>query len=134
MLCGAEAEPLIAEHWERKVSDQFLQGQVASFGKQKETSISGRVCIVLSPQEASHFHDGDILVARMTSPDYMPIMRRASAIITDEGGLTAHAAVVSRELGIPCIVATKYATRVLRNGNRVTVNIQTGTIKKEDNN
>ncbi len=129
--CGEEAKEVITKLWERPVTDHSLQGQVASFGKQKETSVTGRVCIVLSPQDANHFQNGDILVARMTSPDFMPIMRKASAVITDEGGLTAHAAVVSRELGIPCIVASKYATKVLNNGDHVTLDIQTGTIQKQ---
>lgn len=130
--CGSEALPLLEQYWERSVTEEPLQGQVASFGKQQESQITGNVCIVFTPQQAEHFHMGDILVARMTSPDYMPIMRKASAVVTDEGGLTAHAAVVARELGIPCIVGTKFATKVLNNGDQVTLDIQTGSIKKEE--
>jgi len=71
---------------------------------------------------------GDILVAAMTSPDYILAMKKASAIITDEGGMTCHAAIVSRELGIPCIVNTKIATRVLKDGDLVEVDTKKGVI------
>ena len=60
--------------------------------------------------------DGDVLVTHMTAPDWLPVMRRASAIVTDSGGMTCHAAIVSRELGIPCVVGTGEATKRLRDG------------------
>src|SRR6185369_8608748 len=64
---------------------------------------------------------GEVLVADMTDPDWEPVMRRVSAIVTDKGGRTAHAAIVSREFGLPCIVGTDAATRTLRDGDEVTV-------------
>ena len=73
---------------------------------------------------------GDILVCGMTLPDYVPAMRKASAIITDEGGITCHAAIVSRELEIPCIVGTKIATQILKDGDEVKVDAEKGMIKK----
>lgn len=72
---------------------------------------------------------GEILVCGMTLPDYVPAMKRAAAIITDEGGITCHAAIISRELGIPCIVGTKNASRVLKDGDLVEVDAERGVVK-----
>ncbi len=72
---------------------------------------TGAVRILKSPKEINKVKQGDVLVAPMTSPDYVPAMKKASAIVTDEGGLTSHAAIVSRELGVPCIVGAKEATK-----------------------
>ena len=72
----------------------------------------------------------DILVTSMTRPEFVPIMKMAAGIVTDEGGLTCHAAIVSRELGIPCIVGTQIATRSLKDGDRVEVNANHGLIIK----
>ena len=72
---------------------------------------------------------GDILVAVMTRPDYLPAMKRAAAIVTDEGGVTCHAAILSRELGIPCIIGTKIATKVLKDGQLVEVNANHSWVK-----
>lgn len=83
---------------------------------------SGPVVIIKSPKELSKVKKGDVLVAEMTNPDYVPAMRRASAIVTDKGGRTSHAAIVSRELGIACVVGTENATKKLKNGMVVTVN------------
>lgn len=89
----------------------------------------GRVRICLTPEEArSKMSKGDILVTRMTNPDWVPYMRIASAIITDEGGMTSHAAIVSRELGIPAIVGTGNATKVLRDGEVYTVDAVHGVV------
>jgi len=74
--------------------------------------------------------DGDILVAPMTSPDFIVAMRKASAIITDEGGMTSHAAIVSRELGIPCIVQTRIATKVLKDNDMVEIDLEKGVVRK----
>ena len=71
---------------------------------------------------------GDILVTKMTDPDWVPYMRLASAIVTDEGGITAHAAIVSRELGIPCIVETRVATMVMKTGEYYTVDARAGIV------
>ena len=66
----------------------------------------------------------------MTRPDFMPLMRKAKAVITDEGGITCHAAIVSRELGIPCIIGTKIATKVLKDGDMVEVDANKGIVRK----
>jgi pyruvate,water dikinase len=80
---------------------------------------SGIARVILDVKEAGNFKKGDILVTRMTDPDWVPIMKIASAIVTDEGGITSHAAIVSRELGIPAIVGTKEATKVIKDGRIV---------------
>ena len=89
---------------------------------------SGPVCVLGSLADAGMFHDGDVLVTRMTAPDWVPLMRRAAAIATDSGGMTCHAAIVSRELGIPCVVGTQDATRRLRDGELVTVDATRGVV------
>jgi pyruvate,water dikinase len=91
-------------------------------------SASGPVRIITSLAEAAHLGDGDVLVTHMTSPDWVPLMRRAAGIVTDSGGMTCHAAIVSRELGVPCVVGTAEATQKLRNGELVTVDATHGVI------
>ncbi len=91
-------------------------------------SASGAARILDSPAEASRLADGEVLVTHMTAPDWLPLMRRAAAIVTDSGGMTCHAAIVSRELGIPCVVGTGEATRVLRDGEGVTVDATRGIV------
>ncbi len=89
---------------------------------------SGPVRILASIAEAGKFVDGSVLVTRMTAPDWVPLMRRASAIATDSGGMTCHAAIVSRELGIPCVVGTQQATKTLRDDEVVTVDATRGLV------
>ncbi|KKP78286.1 MAG: Phosphoenolpyruvate synthase, partial [Candidatus Nomurabacteria bacterium GW2011_GWC2_35_35] len=89
---------------------------------------SGRVRILDDARNISLFKKGEILVTRITDPDWEPIMKIASAIVTNKGGRTSHAAIVSRELGIPCIVGSNNATKVLKNGQAVTVNCSSGQI------
>ena len=91
---------------------------------------TGVVRVLVSPADASKLQPGEILVAAMTSPDWVPLMRRAAAVITDAGGMTSHAAIVSRELGIPCVVGTRLATSVLHDGMTVTVNARDGTVSE----
>ncbi len=93
-------------------------------------TVRGRVCMVLAPRDFKSFQRGDVLIANETTPDFVPLMKKAKAIVTDLGGMTSHASIVSRELGIPCVVGTKFATRVFRTGDRVEVNSQTGVITK----
>lgn len=92
--------------------------------------VRGRVKICRGVEEISKMRKGDILVACMTQPEFVPAMRMASAVITDEGGLTCHAAIVSRELGIPCVIGTKIATRVLKDGDMVEVDANKGIVRK----
>lgn len=93
---------------------------------------AGEVVIVKdgSPEEINRVKTGDVLVATMTKPDMVPAMKRAAAIVTDEGGLTCHAAIVARELGIPCVVGTKKATKILVEGQVVTVDGNEGKVYK----
>ncbi len=86
----------------------------------------GKVHIIKDVSKIDEFKKGEVLVTRMTDPDWTSIMGMASAIITDEGGKTCHAAIISRELGIPCIVGTEKATKILKNGQMVTVDCSQG--------
>ena len=102
-----------------------FQGIISCAGK-----VTGTVRICFSPSEAQQkVHPGDILVTSMTTPDFLPSMKQAAAIVTDEGGITCHAAIVSRELGIPCLVGTKIASKVLKDGDFVEVNANHGVVR-----
>jgi pyruvate,water dikinase len=101
----------------------LVKGLGASPGK-----ASGPVRIYQEDMSLDVVKKGDIMVTQMTTPDMVPAMTRTSAIITDEGGMTCHAAIVARELGIPCIVGANNATEVLKNGMEVTVHGQTGVV------
>lgn len=90
--------------------------------------VTGRVRILRSTAEGSALQDGEILVATMTNPDWVPTMRRAGALVTDGGGVTCHAAIVGRELHLPTIVAARTATTVLRDGELVTVDGTKGVV------
>lgn len=92
----------------------------------------GKVRIVKRPSEINIVKEGDVLVAEMTNPDYVPAMKRASAIVTDLGGRTSHAAIVSRELGIPAVVGTSHATKMLRVGELITVDGAEGKVYEGD--
>ncbi len=94
--------------------------------------VAGRVRVLHDATEGAALQNGEILVAPMTSPDWAAVMRRAGALVTDGGGITCHAAIVSRELGVPCVVATRDATRRLRDGELVTVDGGTGRIYEGD--
>lgn len=87
---------------------------------------SGRVKIIHSPHEGEKFNAGDVLVADITDPDWEPIMKKASAVITNRGGRTCHAAIVAREIGVPAIVGTVHATEILHVGEEVTVSCAEG--------
>ncbi len=89
---------------------------------------SGTVKKIKDVTEIARIEAGDVLVTVMTNPDMVPAMRKASAVVTDEGGRTCHAAIVSRELGIPCIVGAKVATEVLAEGSKVTVDATCGVV------
>ncbi|MGQ9781941.1 MAG: phosphoenolpyruvate synthase [Nitrososphaeria archaeon] len=89
---------------------------------------SGKVKIIMDVRDISTFREGEVLVTEMTAPDWVPAMRKAAAIVTNGGGMTAHAAIVSRELGVPCVVGTKTATDILKTGQDVTVDGSLGVI------
>jgi pyruvate,water dikinase len=91
-----------------------------------DAAVSGPVCLIESAKDLDQFIDGSILVTSTTDPDWVPIMKRAKAIVTDHGGRTSHAAIVSRELGLPAIVGTGVATELLHTGQDVTVSCAEG--------
>ena len=101
----------------------LVRGLAASTGR-----ATGAVRVLASPDEGDRLEPGEILVAHVTSPDWVPAMRRAAALVTDGGGMTCHAAIVSRELGVPCVVGTRDATTVLRDGEVVTVDGARGLV------
>lgn len=109
--------------------DKFLNvkeinGQIASRG-----FIKGKVRIVNSKSQMKKMKKGEILVSIMTTPRLIPAVKKAIAIVTDEGGITCHAAIVSRELRIPCIIGTKIATKILKDGDLVEVDANKGIVK-----
>ncbi|MEK7548678.1 MAG: phosphoenolpyruvate synthase [Patescibacteria group bacterium] len=108
-----------------EIKEVILTGAAASVGV-----ASGPVKIIHKPAQIDQVLKGDVLVTEMTSPDYVPAMRKAAAIVTDTGGRTSHAAIVSRELGIPCVVGSGTATTTLKTGQMVTVNGATGEVYK----
>jgi phosphohistidine swiveling domain-containing protein len=91
--------------------------------------VQGRVKIVLDPFQTEGFGDGDVLVAGMTRPDYAPLFKRAGAVVTDAGGILSHAAIAAREMKKPCIIGTKNATKVLKDGDLVEVDADRGMVK-----
>jgi len=101
----------------------LIKGETASGG-----IYSGQVKIVKEASELSKIEKGDILVTPMTTPDMVPAMQKAGAIVTNEGGMTCHAAIVSREMGTPCIVGTEHATEVLKEGQTITVHASRGIV------
>ncbi|MEK0369418.1 MAG: PEP-utilizing enzyme [Nitrosopumilus sp.] len=107
---------------EKNISE--LKGKSVFKGKAK-----GNVRILIRKKDIDNLKEGEILVSPMTTPDFVPAMKKAAAIITDEGGITCHAAIVSRELKKPCIVGTKIATQVLKDGDLVEVDAEKGIVR-----
>jgi phosphohistidine swiveling domain-containing protein/isopentenyldiphosphate isomerase len=112
---------------EEITADQEVKGTIAFKGKAR-----GTVKIVRTVEDTINVNKGDILVAVTTHPDYVPAMQKAAAIITEEGGMLSHAAIVSRELEIPCIVGTTNATKVLQHGQLVEVDADNGKVLVAD--
>jgi len=112
---------LIAEENEDQIE---IKGNVGSTG-----TVRALVRVILSEKDFKKFKDGEVLVTSMTRPEYVPLMKIASAIVTDEGGITCHAAIVSRELKTPCIIGTKNATRILKDGDEVEVDANIGIVR-----
>ena len=118
-----QARPETVHSSSKSVAEPILEGIGASAGIR-----TGTANIILDIKNTSSFQENQILVTQMTTPDWTPIMKRASAIITQSGGATAHAAIVSRELGIPCIVGVKDVTTLLKPKQEVTVDGSSGCI------
>jgi phosphohistidine swiveling domain-containing protein len=121
---GAKAQKIL-ELTSHKAEGE-IKGNVANAPVRK---ITGKVQVILDASQHI-FEKGNILVTSMTRPEFVPLMRKASAIITDEGGLTCHAAIISRELGIPCIIGTRIATRALKSGDFVEIDCRSGVVRK----
>ncbi len=118
----SRADAAVARHYTlRRHGPEILRG--LSIG---QAVISGPVCVIASARDIDRFRDGAILVTPTTDPDWVPIMKRAAAIVTDHGGRTSHAAIVSRELGLPAVVGTGRATALLREGQEITVSCAGG--------
>jgi pyruvate,water dikinase len=122
---GTEKEVKTEKRKEFTEKDILVKGNGVSPGK-----ASGTVKVILNAKNISNFQKGEILVTEMTTPDWVPAMKIAAAVITNLGGKTCHAAIVSRELGVPCIVGTENATKVLKDGDVVTVDGQRGIVFK----
>ncbi len=101
-----------------------IRGQVAYKGK-----VRGKVRLVFGVEQIPEFKAGEILVATTTTPDLLPAMKKAAALVGDEGGIISHTAIVARELKIPCVIGTKIATKVLKNGDMVEVDAEKGIVK-----
>ncbi|TAN33097.1 hypothetical protein EPN28_03320 [Patescibacteria group bacterium] len=115
----------MAREEEVDLSVQELRGQTAVPGAAK-----GKVTIVNTIEDMKKMVSGNVLVSEMTIPEIVAAMKKASAIVTDMGGIVCHAAIVSRELGIPCVIGTKIATKVFRDGDMVEVDATKGIVKK----
>ncbi|MFH1030300.1 MAG: PEP-utilizing enzyme [bacterium] len=102
-----------------------IKGTPAFMGK-----IKGFVRIVLTPGDLKNIKDGEVLVTNNTTPDFVPALKKVSAIITEQGGVTCHAAIVAREIGKPCIIGTGNATKILRDGDLVEVDAERGIVRK----
>jgi phosphohistidine swiveling domain-containing protein len=125
-IVGKEAKKM-AERINMKTVDESAQeisGQVSQPGK-----VRGIVKIILEVKDIEKIKEGEILVSIATNPDLLPAMKKAAAIVTDAGGITCHAAIVSRELGTPCIIGTKIATKRLKDGDLVEVDANQGLIR-----
>jgi len=125
-----EYDPKTASEIKKKIESSLdltgeIKGQTACMGK-----ITGKVRVLHSAKEINKVKKGDILVTSMTTPDYVPAMEKAAAFVTDEGGLSCHAAIVAREMKKPCVIGTKIATKVLKDDDLVEVDANKGTVKK----
>lgn len=127
LFTGELANKLEAQAKKVKIdfSMKELKGQCACLGKAR-----GKAKIIFTVADAHKMQQGDILVSVATDPDLVPAMKKAAAIITEQGGVTSHAAIVSRELNIPCVIGTKVATKWLKDGDEVEVDATNGIVRK----
>lgn len=126
-----QARPITTLKGEKEMEKSIDNTQLKSLVRGLAASpgiARGKVKYIKDISEIARVEEGDILVTMMTNPDMVPAMRRASAVVTEEGGRTCHAAIVSRELGIPCIVGAKDATKVLKDGMEITVDAKRGVV------
>ncbi len=109
---------------EQSAVTDVIKGQIACKGK-----VRGIARIILNAELSESFKEGDILVTGMTRPEFVPLMKKSGAIVTDEGGITCHAAIVSRELNKTCIIGTKIATKVFKDGDLIEVDAERGVVR-----
>ena len=105
-------------------NNQEIKGQVGNKGK-----YTGPARIIMNYHDFSKMQTGDVLVSTMTTPDFVVLMHKAGAIVTDIGGMLCHAAIVSREINKPCIIGTKFATQILKDGDLVEVDAEKGVVR-----
>ena len=127
---GKEAQKIIDEMGLLSIDDSLagmeeLAGRTAYKG-----TVQGKVRIIRARADMGQFQDGEVLVTSMTDPSYLPIMKRAAAFVTNEGGTLCHAAIVARELGKPCVIGTRHATHVFRDGELVEVDATNAIVRK----
>jgi pyruvate,water dikinase len=117
----------LAEKTKMAIDEEIteIQGQCGCVGRGK-----GTVRIIIRASDMNKMKNGDVLVSIATDPDIMPAMRKASAIVTEQGGVTSHAAIIARELGIPCVIGTKIVTKILKDGDLVEVDATKGVVRK----
>jgi len=121
-----DPDPIIQEIEKSQPEDDMLElaGQIACQGK-----VQGKARIIFDPSKEAQFDKGDILVTINSNPTFMSLIKKCSAIVTDEGGMTCHASIISREMNIPCIVGTKVATKVLHDDDLIEVDANKGIVK-----
>ena len=124
-VSGKESEKIKEFLTEKIKKVNEFKGQIASKGL-----VKGKVILIFNRKDCSKIEKGDILVTSMTTPEMVPAMEKASAFVTDEGGITCHAAIISREMKKPCIIGTKISTQILNTGDIVEVNANKGVVKK----
>lgn len=125
ILTGDKARQVFDFFVQERAEENDVTGVVASTGKTK-----GVVKIIQKTHDLENMANGNILVTSMTRPEMIVAMKKAAGIVTDEGGITSHAAIVSRELGIPCVIGTKIATKIFKDGDIVEVDAEKGIVKK----
>jgi len=125
IFAGGELDNLLRQFQEKKPTNFPLKGRVACSG-----NVTGKAVIVLTPKDLSKVEEGCIIICPETTPDFIAGIKKAAGIITEIGGITSHAAIVSRELNIPCIIGVKGATEIIKDGNKIMLDAMTGTISR----
>jgi len=125
MLAEKDTEMLIAEH----VTQDYSHTTTVRRKPTQPGKVTAPVRVILGSEQFHKMQDGDVIVCSMTDPNYVPLMKRASAIVTDMGGILCHAAIGSRELKVPCVIGTTVGTKVFTDGDLVEVDAQKGVVK-----
>lgn len=135
ILTGKEADKFMKENVqeEEEINTEnskikLLEGTTACLGRTGDW-IYGKVKVINTSEDMEKMEQGDILISYATTPDILPAMKKASAIVTEQGGITSHAAIVSRELNVPCLIGVKYATKVFKDGDKVVMCPRHGNVK-----